>query len=126
MLALLADTGASAAALFTDIKSAYYSVVRQLVVGTDEADDALRGIPARMNLQPEVQAEVVRFVQEQRSLMQARGAPPTMTDFMRELNEDTWFVVDGAQEVTRSAKGARPGETIADLVFIFLLSKGHA
>ena len=80
-----ADTGSSAAALFIDVKSAYYSVVHQLVVGTGDAEYVLRGILANLNLQPEAQAEVLRFINEQGSLMQGGGASFALIDFMREL-----------------------------------------
>ena len=76
-----------------------------------------------MDLQVDVQVEVVPFENEQGSLMQLGGASPALINFVRELNEDTWFVVDGAEEATCSARGARPGETIADIVLIFLFSK---
>jgi hypothetical protein len=45
-----ACTSKAASALFTDVRSAYYSVVRQLVVGALQQDDALRAILARLPL----------------------------------------------------------------------------
>ena len=50
-------------------------------------------------------------------------ASPALCAFMRALNDKTGFVVDGSTTVPRSNKGARPRETIADLIFIFLLGK---
>jgi hypothetical protein len=116
-------TGQSAGALFSDIRSAYYNVIRQLVFGTAESDDALLVIFHRLQLGPETCAEVLQFVHAKSSILAQGGASEELVDLLRALNEQTWFVVDGADVVTQSLKGARPGETIADLVFIFCSPK---
>ena len=120
MCVAAAESGASVAASFTDIKSAYYSVIRQLAVGSEAQDDALRAVLARLPLSVEAQRGAVLFIQEQGSLLATGGASQSLVQFMRTLNEDTWFVVDGSNKVSHTLRGARPGETLADLVFIFL------
>ena len=70
--------------------------MRQFVVGTTYAEVVLRGICAGSPLSVKVQADVVRFVNKQGSLLQASGASLELESFMQELNTDTWFVVDGA------------------------------
>ena len=62
---------------------------------------------------------MLQFIYAQSSILAQGGASEELVDFLRALNEQTWFVVDGADVFTQSLKGARPGETIADLVFIF-------
>ena len=37
--------------------------------------------------------------------------------------EDTWFKLDGSGKVTGMFGRCRPGETIADLVFVFMFGK---
>ena len=44
-------------------------------------------------------------------------------EYMRCLNEDTWFVINGSEAVARTTRGARAGEATADLVFIFLFGR---
>ena len=66
---------------------------------------------------------MLQFVHAQSSLLAQGGASEELVDFLRALNEQTWFVDDGADVVTQSLKGARPGETIADLVFHFCSQK---
>jgi hypothetical protein len=73
----------------------------------------------RLQLAPDTCAEVLQCIHTQGSLLALGGAPEELIAFLRILNEDTWFVVDGAEVVTQSMRGARPGETIADLVFNF-------
>jgi len=88
---------------FTDIKSAYayYSVVRQLVVAFDP-EEVLVWLLGRLDLAVEATAEVMAFVNQHGSLMQQGGAAPELIEFMQELNQDTWFVVDGSSVVART------------------------
>ena len=65
---------------------------------------------------PETCREVIEFVNTQGSQLAVGSASSDLGAFLRVLNEETWFVVDGSDRVTQSNKGARPGETIADLV----------
>lgn len=71
----------------------------------------------------DVQRELIVFLNTHGSLLAIGGAHPALVEFVRVLNEESWFVVDGPDVVTRSSRGARPGETIADLIFILLFSK---
>ena len=39
------------------------------------------------------------------------------------MNEDTWVKMDGCGKVTGTVGGCRPGEPIADFVFVFMFGK---
>jgi hypothetical protein len=91
------------------------------VVGTDESDAALLAIFNRMGLSIDTCREVIEFIHAQSSLLALGGASTELTAFLRVLNEESWFVVYGTDAVRQSCKGARPGETIADLVIISFL-----
>ena len=108
----------TAALFFTDIKGAYYTNIRQYAVGRDIGDDLLRSILARLNLQPEVVAEAILFVNTHGSLLQQGEAGPVLAAYLKDLNEETWFVIDGSEQVVQTMRGARPSESIADLFFI--------
>ena len=113
----------SAGALFGDIRSAYDSAIRQVVVGSEEPDDVLLCVFERLGLAPDTCRAIIDFIHTQSSLLAIGGASPSLTAFLRVLNEETWFVVDGSEVVTQSCRGARPGETIADLIYFVL--QGH-
>ena len=115
--------GSSASAILCDIRSAYYDVIRQMVVGTCDADGALLACFERLQLSSDTCREAIDFIHAQRSLVESGGASPELTSLLRAMNQDTWFVVDGSEKVTQSCKGARPGETIADLIFILSLPR---
>ena len=44
---------------------------------------------------------------------------------LRDLNEAIWFVIDGSEQVAQTMRGARLGEAIADLLFIFWFCQNH-
>ena len=123
LFAAAAADGSSAGALFCDIRKAYYNVIRQMVVGTCDADGALLAIFERLQFSLDTCREAIDFIHAQGSLVASGGASPELTSLLQAMNQDTWFVVDGSEKVTQYCKGARPCETIADLIFIFLFAK---
>ena len=48
---------------------------------------------------------------------------PVLQQLVREMNEDTWFKLDGMRKVTGMIGGCRQGEPIVDLVFAFMLRR---
>ena len=118
-----AEAKVSAGALYSDIKSAYYLVIWQYVVGFPGPEMQLRACLHRLGLSPEVSAAAVEFVIIHGSLLQLGQADPALVEYMRSLNEDAWFVIDGSDSVARTTRGARAGEATADLFFIFLFGR---
>ena len=121
LLSSAMDSKQSAGALFTFIRSAYYSIIRQYVVGFNDPDDQFKAIAARLDLQEDVISELLVFRHQHGSLLQAAGAQPDIVSFLRDMNVSTWVIIDGSEQVTQTWRGARPGESIADLMFIFSL-----
>ena len=48
---------------------------------------------------------------------------PALQQLVRDMNEDTWFSMEGSSKITGMFGGCRPGEPIADLVFVFMFGK---
>ena len=120
LFAASTEAKTSAGALYSDIKSAYYSVLREYVVGFSGPEDQLRTCFARLGLSADVAAAAIHFVNTHGSLLQLGQADPALVEYMRCLNDDTWFVINGSEAVVRTSRGARAGEATADLIFIFL------
>ena len=118
-----AEAKVSAGALYSDIKCAYYSVIRQYVVGYVGPEMQLRACLHRLGLSTEVSATAVEFVNNHCPLLQLGQADPALVEYMRSLNENTWFVIDGSESVVRTTRGARAGEATADMIFIFLFGR---
>ena len=45
-----------------------------------------------------------------------------MVALLQNLNDSTWFVIDGSDQVVQTLRGTRPSESIADLIFIFVFA----
>ena len=56
------------------------------------------------------------------SLLKSAGLSHALQQPVRDLNEDTWFKLDGTDKVTGMFGGC-PGEPIAGLVFAFMFGK---
>ena len=113
--------GISSSAYFVDVSSAYYRVVRELVVGMQTSDQEIIAILERFGLGP---AEF-RTLQEHLStppVFEQYGVPERENAMMESLMDCTWFTVIGSSDITRTRAGSRPGDTFADLVFAFVYS----
>ena len=114
--------GYSCSAYFVDVSSAYYRVVRELLVGMQTTDQEIIAILERFGLGP----NEFRALQEHlhtAPVLQQHGVTDRDATIMESLLECTWFTVEGPQEVTRTRAGSRPGDTFADLVFAFVYSQ---
>ena len=68
-------------------------------------------------------SELVAFLCADGSLLKSAGLSPALQQLVRDMNEDTWFSLDGSAKVTGMFGGCRLGEPIADLVFVFMFGK---
>ena len=93
----VAASSQSAGALFGDIKSAYYNVIRQVVVGSEEPEAVLFQFLDRLGLSLDVRRNIVAFIQQQGSLLATGNASPALRAFLQILNDETWFVVDRSE-----------------------------
>ena len=115
--------GLSAAAVFCDLAAAHYSVIRQYVVGTDLPEQRLLALMDILGLDPSPRAELLAFLRAEGSLLKNAGMSPALQQLVRDNNEDAWFSLEGSSKITGMFGGCRPGEPIADLVFVFMFGK---
>ena len=113
--------GISCSAYFVDVSSAYYRVVRELVVGMQTTDQEVIAILERFGLGPK----------EFHALREHLCTEPILAQYdvddrdaamLESLLECTWFTVGESSIVTRTRAGSRPGDTFADLVFAYVYS----
>ena len=109
--------GLSAAAVFCVACPLPTSVVRQYVVGTDLPEQRLQVLMDILGLKPCAEVGVGCL------LVKSAGLSPAWQQLVRDMNEDTWFKLDGSGKVTGMFGRCRPGEPIADLVFVFMFGK---
>ena len=108
---------------FCDLAAAYYSVVSQNVVGTDLPEQRLLVLMDILSLNPVQRSELFACLRAQGSLLKSAGLSPALQQLLRDMNEDTRFSLAGSAKVTGMFGGCRPGEAIADLVFVFCLAR---
>ena len=111
-----------AAILFTDISSAYYSVVRELITGQHSSSASVLEIAANLALTPEDLQQLQHYVSAE-PVLSGEGAGELLTALARELHCNTWFVMHQDYEVVRTQRGTRPGSSLADVLYGLLFTK---
>ena len=121
-----ADRKRSSAILFVDARSAYYCVIRQLVYGNRGGSDdvILQRIMAHFGLPPEAWHELMQMI-EDGGLLQQSGFSEHACHVVKDLHDASFFVTRHAtgRTVMETALGSRPGESIADVIFAWVLHK---
>ena len=111
-----------AAILFTDISSAYYSVVRELITGQHGSSAPVTEIAANLALSPEDLQQLQHYVSEE-PVLSGEGAGDLLRVLARELHCSTWFVMHQDSAVVRTQRGTRPGSSLADVCMVCCLRR---
>ena len=107
--------GTPAAVIFVDLRAAFHSVVRELVLGSALGDAKDRDILQDALAQEGLEQDVIQ------KLLHAPGILPDCmtTQLLRELHSRTWATLNG--EAVRTTRGTRPGSPLADAMFHCLM-----
>ena len=107
--------GVPAAVIFVDLRAAFHSVVREIVLGSKLGDDKDRCILEEALLREGFVPDIVE------KLVKAPGLLPDcmLTNLLRELHSRTWATLNG--EAVRTTRGTRPGSPLADALFHCLM-----
>ena len=106
--------------LFVDLKSAFYTVIRQAFLGHASHDDALLASLVALGLQPD---DVRAMLATARADNVTAGLTKHAQSILDDLLRNTHFVLPGLPEPCRTQRGTRPGDPIADVLFNFVMSK---
>ncbi|CAE6930495.1 unnamed protein product, partial [Symbiodinium sp. CCMP2456] len=114
----------SSAILFIDTTAAYYRVIRELSVGQVADDGAVARVFKFFDLAPEDVHEFAALIREG-GMMGDAGIPVSLRHMAKDLLHRSWFITRHGtdSQLCRTHAGSRPGETWADIVFSFVLSK---
>ena len=112
--------------LFTDIATAFYAVVRQLIAKGCHPDDASSPLPDEvcngLGL-TEADAELLRFHAQQPSGLSHAGASPWLEALAARLSDGTWFMLRDDDQAVLTARGTRPGSSWADVLFGLIIAR---
>ena len=109
------------AVLFFDLQSAYYRVLRQLVVKHTGTDAALLDLLHKLDLPPAAVHELYSKLGSLAALP-ALNAGEHLQAVISDLLSGTWFRLDKRALLTITARGTRPGDPLADCLFALTLS----
>ena len=108
--------------LFLDLQEAYYRVLRPLAVGGEWCDARIAAMAARLNLEGDLLAELHENLRGPNALMSA-GVPHCHRHYIQAIHTDTFFMMAGQNDRSRTLAGSRPGDSFADVVFGYLWAK---
>ena len=114
----------SAAVVYLDIQSAYYSVVRQLAYGDGSVgcDDAqICAVLKHFDLPRDVWDDLIKAVQTG-GIMGHHGTSSHVRSLVKDAHDRSFFVTRyaDAQHVCVTEAGSRPGESLADLIYAWI------
>ena len=117
------QNGASSACLFVDIKQAFYRACRALLVCQDIHESTLVQMFAQNGWSPDMYRQFQQRLAEPTALAQASVSSHLMAQVGSMLT-NTWFQLRNCpQTLTQTGCGARPGDSIADLLYAFLMGR---
>ncbi|CAE7799249.1 unnamed protein product, partial [Symbiodinium sp. CCMP2456] len=114
--------GLSSGILFSDLISAYYAVVREVVMGTGLTPTPFPQVVSSLGLTPEDLQILTAYATEAPILHDAR-CPELLRRLVRELHSFTWFALQGDSSLVLTTRGTRPGGCLADSVFSLLFAR---
>lgn len=106
----------STALLFVDISNAFYRLFRQQLVKVRSDHRPPEALFEGLNLPPEAYQDFQTHMQ-QWTAIDDMHCPHFLKTIAEEYLTGTWYTVHGAQTITRTRRGSRPGDTVADLFF---------
>ena len=110
----------SAGVLFIDGVQAFYSVIRELVIGVEEGQDGIGRIIAvieSMHHDEQIRSDIFRLLCGP-SILEQANAPDFVRSFLRQSMTSTFFQLQpGSDRVYTTTAGTVPGTPLADVVY---------
>ena len=115
--------GVSSASLFVDIKQAFYRAFRPLLIQRQVSPETVAQLFAANGWSPELYRDFQNQVSDTPALARARVSPHQIAQIDAMLTA-TWFQIRAnPQTLTHTQSGTRPGDSVADLLYAFLMAR---
>ncbi|OLP77728.1 hypothetical protein AK812_SmicGene42181 [Symbiodinium microadriaticum] len=111
-----------AAILFVDISSAYYAVVRELIVGGNLSTASLADLAASLSLTSD-DLQVLQGHIRAEPVLSGESGGEVLRALTQELHRQTWFLMHDDDTLVQTRRGTRPGSSIADVLYSLLFTK---
>jgi hypothetical protein len=106
--------------LFADLKSAFYSIWPEIAVGAVLTTDQRAQVFAAAGLDQAQVATLQELILEEDSLLQQQGVAALWTQLVADWHTCNFFSVEASLQLVQTATGVRPGDAVADLVFVLV------
>ena len=106
---------------FVDFQAAFYSVIRQSLVPNPDSDQGFLELLHALGLPPSATQELHTHLLSVDELPSCQ-AHEHLVRMVQDLFTGTWFRISGATALTLTARGTRPGDPAADILFAFTMS----
>ena len=115
---LAARQSLSSAVIFVDIRSAFHSMIRQLVFGGEKIHPKLQQI--LVDAQVDLPALQTRL--DQPPPLEAAPISQVAARLLRDGHRFTWYTLGASEAVHQTERGSRPGSPLADVAFNSLMA----
>ena len=102
------------AALFVDLKSAFYMVLRQTFTSLPSQDAAFMDAMQKLGMTPDEVQGLVGVAKQENA---TPGLATHLQHILRDLMRNTYFTIAGLTQPCQTTRGTRPGDPVADVLF---------
>ncbi len=121
-VAVVNAQGRTAVLQYIDLRSAFYSTIRQIGVtmehSREDLDDLLESTEIPEQLRPALQAILAAP-----AILADTTVPEHLCELLSEANRATWFTARRSDDIAVALKGSRPGNGLADFFFNLIYAK---
>ena len=121
-LRIFAAKNQPTAVIFIDLQEAFYRVVRPLAISGPWTDDLVASMAERLQLDRHILHDLYEHLSGPSAVEQAQMSA-TAQRAIQALHSDTFFALPGQVDRVRTRHGSRPGDSYADVVFGYLMSR---
>ena len=108
--------------IYVDIKSAFYAVAKQLLVGCASPEIEIPEIACKLGVPDSAREAFAANMRNTTAVFSATGSR-LLEDTVASMLQDTWFAVPCGETIMKPATGSRPGDPVADQLFGLVM--GH-
>ncbi len=108
----------SSAILFVDVRQAFYRMLRSHVVSIQQLDESVARLFSTLRLPDSAFEEFAKELNSPPAVAEA-GLSNYLQAHLTESISHTWFQLPQDANISRTRKGSRPGDNLADLLFSF-------
>lgn len=121
-LRIFAAKNQPTAVIFIDLQEAFYRVVRPLAISGPWTDDLVATMAERLQLDQHILHDLYEHLRCP-SAVELAQMTATAQRAIQALHSDTFFALPGQEDRVRTRHGSRPGDSYADVVFGYLMSR---